>query len=224
MLSDSVESAADGAIGKDRPMRLSLSSDELLSTTRAVRRRLDLTRPVEREVLLECLALATQAPSGSNSQQWQWLFVTDPDKKRALAEIYNRVFTRAYPPERASAMDPGTKRVWSSAQHLAEHFHDVPVMLIPCHRGRPNEGNQAGYWGSLLPATWSFCLAGTMRPAAPHGHRCIWCTSGRRPRWWASPTTSAHRADCSRWRTRWAPTSSPGPRNDLADIVHWDSW
>ena len=60
------------------------------------------TRPVEREVLLECLALATQAPSGSNSQQWQWLFVTDPDKKRALAEIYDRVLSRAYPPERAA--------------------------------------------------------------------------------------------------------------------------
>ena len=73
-------------------MRLPLTPDELLSTTRAVRKRLDLERPVEREVLIECIELATQAPSGSNSQRWHWVFVTEPDKRLALAQMYNQMF------------------------------------------------------------------------------------------------------------------------------------
>ncbi len=146
-------------------MRLSLSPDELLSTTRAVRKRLDLDRPVEREVLLECVELATQAPSGSNSQRWHWLFVTDPDTRSALAQLYNQVFRRAYTPEAIGTMDEAGKRVWSSAEYLAEHLHEVPVLLLPCQWTRPSEdaGNQAGYWGSILPAVWSFMLAARSR-------------------------------------------------------------
>ncbi len=67
------------------------SVDELLSTTRAVRKRLDLSRPVEREVILECLRLAVQAPTGGDSQDWRWVVVTDADKRAAIAEIYNSV-------------------------------------------------------------------------------------------------------------------------------------
>jgi nitroreductase len=68
--------------------QLNLSADDVLATTRAVRKRLDLARPVEREVVEECLQIALQAPTGSNSQGWQWIFVTDPAKKKALADIY----------------------------------------------------------------------------------------------------------------------------------------
>ena len=69
-------------------MTLNLSVDEVLTTTRSVRKRLDLEKPVPREVLMECLELALQAPTGSNAQGWQWVFVDDPEKKKALADIY----------------------------------------------------------------------------------------------------------------------------------------
>src|SRR5580704_17538273 len=100
-------------------MRLPLTPDELLSTTRAVRKRLDLERPVEREVLLECLELAIQAPSGSNSQRWHWVFVTDPDKRLALARLYNQMFRGAYSPEAQEQMDESMQRIWVSADYLA---------------------------------------------------------------------------------------------------------
>lgn len=154
-------------------MRLNLDADQLLSTTRAVRKRLDLNKPVERDVINECLELAIQAPTGSNTQNWHWVFVDDSDKKRALADLYGRAFDpyasspgREYQEDdpRASAQP----RVRDSATYLREHFHEVPVMMIPCAWGRPPEENapvalQAGYWGSVLPAVWSFMLAARER-------------------------------------------------------------
>ncbi|MFI5779313.1 nitroreductase family protein [Nocardia sp. NPDC051570] len=144
---------------------LNLSADEVLSTTRSVRKRLDLERPVPREVLLECLELALQAPTGSNSQGWQWVFVEDADRKRALADIYR---TNATPyldaPKSAfgDERDLRRSRVSDSARYLNDHLHEVPVMLIPCLAGRVDNTpgvSSAGFWGSLLPAVWSFILA-----------------------------------------------------------------
>lgn len=136
--------------------------DHLLSTTRSVRRRLDLERPVEPDILLECLQLAVQAPTGSNSQSWRWLVVTEPDKKAALAELYNRV-GRDYLSAGASAAVEGdqTGRVLQSALHLADHLAEVPVHLIPCITGRPDASALGGasLYGSILPAVWSFQLA-----------------------------------------------------------------
>ena len=146
-------------------MGLNLSVDELLTTTRSVRKRLDLEKPVPHEVLLECLDLALQAPTGSNAQGWQWVFVDDPEKKKALADIYR---TNANPyldqpkPEYGDVRDEQRPRVHRSAKYLNEHFHEVPVMLIPCVEGRPDgapAGRSASFWGSLLPAVWSFMLA-----------------------------------------------------------------
>lgn len=149
-----------------------LSVEEVLSTTRAVRKRLDLSRPVPRELLLECLEIALQAPTGSNRQGWQFVFVSDPDKKRAIAEYYVHTW-REYsrlPPPRYSEGDVRAERmphVSGSAQYLAEHLHEVPWLLIPCHRGRLPENApvvlQAGFWGSILPAFWSFMLAARAR-------------------------------------------------------------
>ena len=142
-------------------MTLNLSVDEVLTTTRSVRKRLDFEKPVPREVLLECLELALQAPTGSNSQGWQWVFVDDPEQKKALADIYR---TNATPyldlpkPEYGDVRDEQRPRVYDSAKYLNEHLHEAPVMLIPCLEGRP-EGTGAGFWGSLLPAVWSFMLA-----------------------------------------------------------------
>lgn len=157
---------------------LNLSNDELLSTTRAVRKRLDFDRPVEREVLEQCLELAMQAPSGSNAQGWQFMFVTDKDKIAQIGEIYRKGFEGyAASPMAASeqhADDPSMvdtqQRVMSSAQYLADNMHRVPVLFIPCHMGRVDglsgEGSNAGaasVFGSIIPAAWSFMLAARSR-------------------------------------------------------------
>jgi nitroreductase len=142
-------------------MTLNLSVDDVLTTTRSVRKRLDLEKPVPREVLLECLELALQAPTGSNAQGWQWVFVDDPEKKKALADIYRTAATPYLDqpkPEYGDERDQQRPRVYDSAKYLNEHLHEVPVMLITCLEGRP-EGTGAGFWGSLLPAVWSFMLA-----------------------------------------------------------------
>jgi nitroreductase len=145
---------------------LNLSVDEVLTTTRSVRKRLDFDKPVPREVLLECLRLAIQAPTGSNAQGWQWVFVEDPDKKKALADIYNvgATWYRKLPRAEYAEGDVRGERmeyVTESALYLAEHIHEAPVLLIPCLQGRVEQAPQlsSSFWASLFPAVWSFCLA-----------------------------------------------------------------
>jgi nitroreductase len=147
-------------------MRLDLTPDELLSTTRAVRKRLDLTKPVEREVLEECFRLAQQAPTGSYAQTWHFVVVEDADKRRALAELWKQV---AFPYlERGGGAREGTMmaRISDAVVHLAEHLHEVPVHVIPCIEGRTDGKDafsQAARWASIMPATWSFMLAARSR-------------------------------------------------------------
>lgn len=135
-------------------------ADHLLSTTRAVRKRLDLHRPVEREVILDCLRLAQQAPTGSNAQTWQWVVVTDPAVRGGLAEIYADASADYF--AQPVTGDEQTRRVRDSAVYLRDHLHEVPVHVIPCIRGRADQvppEQAAGWYGSILPATWSFQLA-----------------------------------------------------------------
>ncbi len=147
-------------------MTLNLSVDEVLTTTRSVRKRLDFDKPVSREVLMECLELALQAPTGSNSQGWQWIFVEDADKKKAIAEIYlanARGYLSSASPEYAEGDTRGERMgaVRDSATYLAEHMYEAPVLLIPCIEGREETSPLGGasFWASLFPAVWSFCLA-----------------------------------------------------------------
>ena len=136
--------------------------DALLSTTRAVRKRLDLDRDVPNDVLLECLQLAVQAPTGSNRQGWRWMVVRDAEKKAGLAELY-RDAGGAYLAEAAKTTEAGTQtaRVMDSANFLAQNLEKVPVMVIPMIIGRPEGGvtGAAGLFGSIIPAMWSFQLA-----------------------------------------------------------------
>jgi nitroreductase len=141
-------------------------TDELLATTRAVRKRLDLDRMVPREVIMECLELAVQAPTGSNSQGWRWLLVDDPKKRKALADLYRKggeAYLTAAGEQANQSGNEQQKRVFSSALYLMENLHKVPVHLIPCVEGRPPAGTSpammAGYFGSIFPAVWSFQLA-----------------------------------------------------------------
>ncbi len=137
------------------------TTDRLLSTTRAVRKRLDLERPVEREILLECLRLAVQAPTGSNRQGWRWVVVTDAEQRGRLAELYRKgagdylIRGEQTAKQQGAAQDA---RVFSSAQYLAEHLRQVPVHVIPCIE-KPPQFNWPGLMGSIFPAVWSFQLA-----------------------------------------------------------------
>jgi len=157
---------------------LELTNDDLLATTRAVRKRLDFDRPVPREVLDDCIELALQAPSGSNAQGWHFVFVTDRDKRERIAELYRQAFAGyAQSPMSAAAVhasDPAMtatqERVMSSAQYLADNMHRAPVFFIPCISGRVDqlagEGANVAHastFGSIIPAAWSFMLAARAR-------------------------------------------------------------
>jgi nitroreductase len=135
--------------------------DALLTTTRSVRKRLDLTRPVPREVILDCLRLAVQAPTGSNAQRWRWLVVTDPDTRAALADLYRNPPASPAEPTRAEpaplpASTAQLHRMMASARFLREHLHEVPVLVVPCTE---DAGGAAGWAPSIYPAVWSFMLA-----------------------------------------------------------------
>jgi nitroreductase len=138
-------------------------TDHLLSTTRAVRKRLDLDRPVERQVILDCIRLSQQAPTGSNSQGWQWLILTDEEPRAALAEIYRDASEDYFnSPGGEDTVDEQTQRVRDSAVYLRDNLHRVPVHAIPLVRGRAEQippTVAAGFYGSILPAAWSFQLA-----------------------------------------------------------------
>ncbi|MFT4125710.1 MAG: nitroreductase family protein [Gordonia sp. (in: high G+C Gram-positive bacteria)] len=144
---------------------LPLNPDELLTTTRSVRKRLDLARPVPVEVIREALEVALQAPTGSNSQTWHWIVVTDPEKKKQIADLYRKSFAPYIAAQNTAAAargDDSGRRVASSATYLAEVLEQVPVLVIGAiwvGKGGLPKGNQAGVWGSLLPAAWSLQLA-----------------------------------------------------------------
>jgi nitroreductase len=136
------------------------SIDRLLATTRAVRKRLDLSRPVPRDVVLDCLRLAIQAPTGGNSQRWRWIVVDDPATRAALAALYREV---ADPYLAGHEARIGDNAVLTSSRYLSAHLHEVPVFVVACQLDRlaerPSVGEMAGYYGSVVPAIWSFMLA-----------------------------------------------------------------
>jgi nitroreductase len=206
---------------------LPLTPDEVLSTTRAVRHRLDLTRPVERELLLECLALAQQAPTGSNRQLWHFVVVTAPDKRAALAELYRRGAAIYRASGQSAASRPGMERIAASSAYLSEHIQEVPVHVIPCIAWRP-EGlslfAQAALWGSILPAAWSFMLAARAR-----GLGTCWTTFHLQFEAEAAQILGIPLAEVT--QTALIPVAhtigtefKPARRAPLETMVHWDAW
>jgi nitroreductase len=138
------------------------SVDELLTTTRSVRKRLDLTRPVSRDVILECIQLAMQAPTASNTQDWRWLVITDADKRAAIADIYRSIGAEYLALAAKDTSDPQTQRVYASAFSLTDTLGQVPVHVIPCLENRIDNSSvltAASAWASIIPAGWSFLLA-----------------------------------------------------------------
>lgn len=144
-------------------------TDHLLTTTRAVRKRLDLTRPVPRELVLECVRVATQAPAGGNYQKWRWVMVDDPAKKAVIADAYQRSYAPYIAKQKAAVAKAGNQDasnpIIDSSTYLAEHLAEVPVLAVPCALGSPTDGggDQQGWWGSVLPSVWSYCLAARSR-------------------------------------------------------------
>ena len=159
--------------------QLGLSNDELLSTTRAVRKRLDFDRPVGMDVIKECLEIAVQAPTGSNAQGWQFVFVTDEDKRRQIGELYRQSYAtyrtmpfaihKLHADSDDKQLTSSQVRSASSADYLEENMGRAPVMMIPCIAGRTDNETganslvQTAVMGSIIPATWSFMLAARAR-------------------------------------------------------------
>ena len=150
-------------------------TDELLSTTRAVRKRLDLERPVDPQVILDCIALAQQAPTATNSQSWRWVVVTDAATKAGLAEIYRGGCLAYLQKGVVDEEDPQTRRVYESSLQLATTIERVPVLVIPCIDRQFYDSPlvvSASSYGSILPAAWSFLLALRSR-----GLGSVWTTA-----------------------------------------------
>ncbi|MBM3663564.1 MAG: nitroreductase family protein [Actinobacteria bacterium] len=212
-----------------------LDPDQLLTTTRSVRKRLDLERPVERSVIEECLTLALQAPTGSNSQGWHWMVVTDPELKAGLAELYARHFDPYIAMGEGLQLydddDTRTLRqaaVSSSARYLREHFAEVPAMVVPCLWGRLPETTdtftQASFWGSLLPAVWSFMLALRSR-----GLGSAWTTLHLPSEREAAellgiPYDQVTQAGLFPVAYTIGNDFKPAARLPLSDVVHWNQW
>ena len=151
-----------------------LGFDEVLTTTRAVRRRLDLTRPVDPALLHECFEIALQAPTGGNNQDWHFVVVTDAERRAAIAEAfkagavdYTQMPKPERPPRSFTADEKAARtRVLDSAGYLFEHLHEVPVHVIACIDCRYDDAAlvaQATAFGSIFPAVWSFMLAARSR-------------------------------------------------------------
>jgi nitroreductase len=212
-----------------------LTPDELLTTTRSVRKRLDLTRPVPEALVRECLEVALQAPSGSNRQTWQWLVVFDAAKRAAIGEYYRRSVERYLQSSGAAgklfADDPDRsavqRRVGDSVAYLGQHMADVPVQVIPCltvgRGGKLPSDNQAGLWGSLLPAAWSYMLAARAR-----GLGTAWTTLHlsyeREVAELLGLPDGVRQGVLIPTAYYTGETFQPAPRAPLADVLHVDGW
>jgi len=214
---------------------LDLSPVEILSTTRSVRRRLDLTRPVDQTLIEQCLDLAQKAPTGGNQQGWSFVFVTDPRKRQALGALYKQgwdayrqsMADRVASEAPASMPSRDTVRVYHSAQYLADHMGEVPVLVIPCIAGRmegASAADQASHWGSILPAVWSFMLAARAR-----GLGTCWTTLHLPHEREAADLLGIPYDDVM--QAALIPVAHTigeefrlRPRKPLDTIVHWDQW
>jgi nitroreductase len=215
---------------------LPLTAEELLTTTRGVRKRLDFSRPVERDVLRACVAAALQAPSGSNRWALQFVIVTDPDRRRAIGDAYRRGYQTYRGLDGVyigsiekgdPALDEQQRRTTSSADYLAEHYGEAPAIVAACAPGRAEEGppiKKTTLLGSVMPGMWSFMLAARLR-----GLGTCWTTVGL---FEEAATSEAFGIDSSTVTiasispvaytrgTEFRPALRPDPDS----VIHWDYW
>ncbi|MEV5754360.1 nitroreductase family protein [Actinoallomurus sp. NPDC052308] len=215
-------------------MTLNLTPDELLSTTRAVRKRLDLSRPVPRQLIEECVDLATQAPTGRNRQRWHFLIITDRDQRRIVADIFRRALaTGGGQPvndrdlRRMNAHPGSMERIYDGLRHLYDNIHRVPAFVIPAVEGRTDRASvldQSMTWGSILPAVWSFMLAARAR-----GLGTVWTTAqGPRERELAKalgvPSDEVMLAAFIPLAYTIGTDFKPARRIPRDEVLHWNHW
>ena len=210
---------------------LSLSADQLLTTTRAVRKRLDLTRPVERSVIEECLRIAQQAPSASNRQHWHFMVVTDPAKKAGIAQVYargratmmaNRLAAAATDAERADVQARA-----AAPDEFSPKLAQAPALVIPCIEGQRDAqpyASQAALWGTVAPAAWSFMLAARAR-----GLGTVWTTIHLYHEREAAdilgiPYDEVMQAALTPVAYTLGTEFKPAKREPLEKMTHWDTW
>jgi nitroreductase len=215
---------------------LPLDPDQLLSTTRSVRKRLDLETPVDLAVIRECIDVATQAPTGGNNQGWHWVIVTDPEKKKPIAEWYRAAFKAFYGnkegvlgnlPQDDTAYVSTTSKVIDSADYLADHIAEVPVWVIACIEGRTDGAPavwQASQWGSLLPAVWSFQLAARARGLASCYTTLHLVKEKETAELLGIPDNVMQGALVPVAHPLGGTDFKPGPRRDLDRIIHVETW
>ena len=188
-----------------------------------MRKRLDLSRPVERELLEECFDLAFQAPTGGNQQGWHFVVVTDADHKKALAELYRKSQSETEPPSAPA----GQEAVMNSAAYLAEHLQEVPVLVIPCIEGRFENAPplwQAIAWASILPATWSFMLAARARGLGTAWTLLHLAHERDAAAVLGIPYEQVTQAALIPVAHTIGTDFGPGPRSPQAEHVHWGSY
>jgi nitroreductase len=214
---------------------LPLTPDELLTTTRSVRRRLDLTRPVERELIEECLQIALQAPTPSNLQNWHFVVVTDADKRAAIAEQYRKAWAiyASLPTAAGNLMfdDPGRNalqsRIMASAHYLADHLHEVPVLLIPCLGMRVEQEPpifQCSLYGGVIQAAWSFQLAARARGLASCWTSMHLFFEKEVAEIVGIPYDQVAQTALICVAHSKGTDFKPAPREPLATKLHWDAW
>jgi len=215
---------------------LDLSIDALLTTTRTVRKRLDLARPVEPEVIRECLELALQAPTASYSQDWHFVVVTDPQQRQALATLYRKGAARymelmapVFQQRMASSEQEGSTlaRIIGSGQYLIEHLHEVPVHVIPCIQGRTEHLPiiaQAARWGSIMPAAWSFMLAARSRGLGSSLTSFHLFFEQEAAEVLGIPYEEVMQAGLIPVAYTLGTEFKPAARKPLASVLHWDRW
>jgi nitroreductase len=204
--------------------------DEALTTTRAVRKRLDLSRPVPRSVIEECVELALQAPNGSNRQLYQWVIVDDARTRQAMATIYNEAIDEYRVRSTAKPIDwstPSNQRMNSSVTYLREHMHEIPMLVVPTIEGRLDNATipeQAHLWGSVLPSVWSFMLALRAR-----GLGSAWTTAhlqheARMAELLGIPFSEATQAGLFPVAYTIGTDFKRGEREGARDHIHWNAW
>ncbi len=211
---------------------LDLTPDELLTTTRAVRKRLDMERPVARHLIEECLEIALQAPTGSNVQGWHFVVVTDAGKKQELAGFYRKgMEVYASAPSRKSsgdeAYDKTMARVMDSAQYLAQVMHEAPVLLVPCIFGRTDGSPawvQASTWGSIYPAVWNFMLAARARGLGTCLTTLHLMEEEKAAEVLGIPFAKVMQAGLLPVAHTKGTDFKPAPRRDADRVIHWDAW
>ncbi len=216
---------------------LELSVDELLTTTRAVRLRLDLTRPVEPKLVQECLELAVQAPTPGGAQNWHFIVVTEPAQREALAALYRRsahapggqedilaeMLAAATDENEAAALT----RKMAPARYLTEHLHEIPVHVIPCVEGRAENlpaVEQAAHWGGIWPAVWSFMLAARSRGLGTVLTTLHLAFEQEAAQVLGVPYAKVMQVGLIPVARTLGTTFKPAARKPLDEVLHWNRW